>query len=71
MNGTSHTESESYYIGVRVKKNELMQLMKIDLTEHIKKFYTYMMTKTSEDQYLSEALTNRNIELQIRYMTRD
>ena len=61
--------SETYFIGIRVKKNENIESLRVDLTQSISKFYSKFSGTITEE--MAEIVNSKQVDLQINYVTRE
>ena len=65
-----YKKNDTYYFGVRIKKNESGMMMRVDLTETIKIFYKKLKEWISSDPKLNELVTTKACDLKINYKRR-
>lgn len=80
MRGTSYTKSDSYFVGIRVKKNEQVTMTKIDLAHAVRAYFKTFLEEWVGKQKIIEGVTKfrfaeevaaKNVDFQIRYCTRE
>ena len=64
--------SDTYYFGIRIKKNDSGMQVRVDLTETIKIFYKNLKEKwISQDEKLMELIVKKQADIQVNYKRRE
>ena len=67
-----YTETDSFYIGIRVKKNLQLQAMQIDLSQKIKDYYqTFMDVWVKKSEELTQWMVDGKVDLRVTYLRQD
>jgi hypothetical protein len=67
-----YTETDSFYIGIRVKKNLQIQPMQIDLSQKIKDYYqTFMDVWVKKSEELTQWMVDGKVDIRVAYLTQD
>ena len=70
-NGLQYQETDSYFVGIRVKRNDKRQQVSIDLSQAIKDYYEFFMREVSDKTTYYEDITTKRVDFQIKYLKRD
>eukprot|EP00347_Sterkiella_histriomuscorum_P020501 403337557 len=62
---------DTYYFGIRIKKNESDAQMRIDLTDTIKIFYKKLREWISVDHKLMQMIVDKLVDIKINYIRRE
>ena len=62
---------DTYYFGIRIKKNESDAQMRIDLTDTIKIFYKKLREWISVDHKLMSMIVEKLVDIKINYIRRE
>ena len=64
-----YNESDSFYIGLRVKKNLPLQSMEIDLSNKIRDYYSDFMKKwVKKSEELNQWMVDGLVDIRIAYL---
>ena len=67
-----YTESDSFYIGIRVKKNINLQHMQIDLSQKIRDYYrTFMEVWVQKSEELTKWMVEGSVDIRIAYLRQE
>ena len=67
-----YTETDSFYIGIRVKKNLQLQPMQIDLSQKIKDYYqTFMDVWVKKSEELTQWMVDGKVDIRVAYLKQD
>ncbi|TNV83775.1 hypothetical protein FGO68_gene2709 [Halteria grandinella] len=65
----AYTKSDSYFIGMRIKRNETVEMVTVDLTQTIQKYYESLAQWIHDQQPdCEEAAGLKHVDVQIRYV---
>lgn len=61
----------TYYFGIRIKKNDSGQMMRVEMTDTIKIFYKKLKEWIGLDPRLMTMIVEKLVDLKINYISRD